>query len=702
MSDIEWKVLKSNDDAERAQLNKILADIRQQLYSSMGFSSGMTGANQTVTASINDQLNAMAEAWRNTTARINVMGDEVQVIGEDVLYLNSAVFDPETGLEATASALEVVRTEVDTLNDTVLAMYSLELDANGYIVGWKFTNDGSTGIADFRADRFRITAPGSMNSFEVRDGLIDSSSSTHSLYQGVNFGVNSDLIMWYGPTPSAQEEGASKSNGLFYIGNNGLPHFGGTLDNDRVEELPVVEDIKDQISDIIDQLDDFEGIPDWDINRTYSKGSLVKYQNGLYLALQNVPIGTAITNSLYWDRVGNYSTLGEAVAYALETSSSNTTELAAQASTLNTISTRMPSGTGALATAASVTSEATARANADSALSQRTQAMESRMPAGTGGLATAQSVTQVTNRVSTVEGTVQAHTQQISDNTAAIADKANSSTVTALSNTVTQQGNTLTAHGTQLSGLSATVGGNSASINELWEVSAQAASGNAVLNAGFEETAHWQFDGAVEPAYQTTGQAYSGSRVLRFDPGAGNAINLFRQRVHGGQVVRMGGMVRPYSSLPNSGARLRLIARRYDLAGGYLGWSTVAYFNPPTSFNWQPFSARYSVPADTFYVAYQLTTDAHTSGQIIVDNVYLEPESNTLADVLARYTLAVQAGGDVAGIQLLAGGGISAIRFLANSFQIVDPGGAARTEYSAGTWTVHDSANRLRMKWGVW
>jgi len=247
MSDIEWKVLKSNDDAERAQLNKILADIREKLYSSTGFSSGMTGANQTVTASINDQLNAMAEAWRNTTARINVMGDEVQVIGEDVLYLNSTVFDPETGLEATASALEVVRTEVDTLNDTVLAMYSLELDANGYIVGWKFTNDGSTGIADFRADRFRITAPGSMNSFEVRDGLIDSSSSTHSLYQGVNFGANSDLIMWYGPTPASQEDGATRANGLFSIGSNGLPHFGGTLEDERVAELPTIQDHEESL-----------------------------------------------------------------------------------------------------------------------------------------------------------------------------------------------------------------------------------------------------------------------------------------------------------------------------------------------------------------------------------------------------------------------------------------------------------------------
>src|SRR5690606_31455687 len=253
----------------------------------------------------------------------------------------------------------------------------------------------------------------------------------------------------------------------------------------------------------------------------------------------------------------------------------------AQVSRIVTMESRMPTGTDDLATAASVTAEATARADADSALAQRTEAMEVRMPTGTGGLATAQSVTQVTNRVSDVEDTVEAHTGQLATHTAAIAGKANSSTVTALDNYVKQDvDGRISAQGQQLSGLSADVGGNSASINELREVSVNAVGGNAVLDPSFETGSGWPTSMPSGFSYfPNQNAARSGIRFLRVDMNQSVNERLFlnagRAAVQPGQTVRAGGWIR-YSTEPNSSARLYLHVRWYRADGSTLANNIVA------------------------------------------------------------------------------------------------------------------------------
>jgi len=65
--------------------------------------------------------------------------------------------------------------------------------------------------------------------------------------------------------------------------------------------------------------------------------------------------------------------------------------------------------------------------------------------------------------------------------------------------------------------------------------------------------------------------------------------------------------------------------------------------------------------------------------------VFVEPISTAEAEMRAKYSLAVQAGGDIAGIQLLAGGGISAFRVLADAFSVVNPGGTSGLTWEGGT-----------------
>lgn len=233
---IDWKILKANADTERAQLNRILEDIKASIKNEA--QATLQAANIQATLLSGEGISGMASAWRETFAKVTQLEGGVNALSQDVTALEVKVYDPATGLDATASAVQAMSVEVDTLSGLVMSSYTLALDVNGYIVGWKFTNDGTTGIVDFRADRFRISAPGSIKSVEFADGLLKSVNATHNLYMGAGFGVGDSMVMWYGTTalPSA----ASSSNGLFWIKNDGTAYFGGGLSNTVVANLPVV------------------------------------------------------------------------------------------------------------------------------------------------------------------------------------------------------------------------------------------------------------------------------------------------------------------------------------------------------------------------------------------------------------------------------------------------------------------------------
>ncbi|MCG9965377.1 TipJ family phage tail tip protein [Shewanella cutis] len=96
----------------------------------------------------------------------------------------------------------------------------------------------------------------------------------------------------------------------------------------EIELIPVIKVETDKIPEIendiataqskIEQMQadiaDIAGAPDWDSNTAYLSGQLVKYQGKLYSAKQDVPAGTLPTNATYWTKIGEYSTIGEALA----------------------------------------------------------------------------------------------------------------------------------------------------------------------------------------------------------------------------------------------------------------------------------------------------------------------------------------------------------------------------------------------------
>lgn len=220
-------------------------------------------------------------------------------------------------------------------------------------------------------------------------------------------------------------------------------------------------DLQARIDAVNAQVSDIIGASDFDPAQAYEAGQLVKYQNKLYRAKVNT-VGNLPTNPTYWDLVGDYASLGEAVAahaaqladhanritqteQGLTAEASARTTLAAQlrgnytgsdvaqvtsglvwserqarvsgdsanASAIDAVKVRMPTGTGKVASEASVTDEAAARAAADAAAASRTTAIEARLPAGTGSLATAAAVTALDTRVTAAEGSLTSQSGQI-------------------------------------------------------------------------------------------------------------------------------------------------------------------------------------------------------------------------------------------------------------------------------------------------
>jgi hypothetical protein len=67
----------------------------------------------------------------------------------------------------------------------------------------------------------------------------------------------------------------------------------------------------------------------------------------------------------------------------------------------------------------------------------------------------------------------------------------------------------------------------------------------------------------------------------------------------------------------------------------------------------------------------------------------------------AAATVMVDANGHIGGTRLASDGTTSSFAIVADQFQIVSPSGGARTEYSNGNWRVYDSAGTLRVALGV-
>lgn len=165
----------------------------------------------------------------------------------------------------------------------------------------------------------------------------------------------------------------------------------------RDEAIAHADVIAAQLADIVEA-------DVWNSATNYVIGDLVQYDNKLYRALTDNVNQQPDTNPDDWQLLGNYTSLGEAVAASISMGNQNATDIDAVSTQLDAVVARMPAGTGELATSASVATETSARVAADSAAASRLDTLEARMPAGTGVLATASALSALDARVTSVEG----------------------------------------------------------------------------------------------------------------------------------------------------------------------------------------------------------------------------------------------------------------------------------------------------------
>ncbi len=160
--------------------------------------------------------------------------------------------------------------------------------------------------------------------------------------------------------------------------------------NDQLDELGEatshIPSLQDQVNQLQSELAGIVGAGEWDNTIAYYKDDLVQYNGALYRALTDVPAGTVPTNTSYWEKIGNYSSLSEFVTAIsirvddVETSIDELTgEVTSQAKSLDGIYAQInPPMAGATdwnagdsSVFAAAWSERYARASADEALSQR-------------------------------------------------------------------------------------------------------------------------------------------------------------------------------------------------------------------------------------------------------------------------------------------------------------------------------------------
>ena len=142
--------------------------------------------------------------------------------------------------------------------------------------------------------------------------------------------------------------------------------------------------------------------PAYDAAETYAAGDLATYESGLYRALQETT-GNAPTSATHWEKVGDYASLGEAVAaHALQLTDHETRVTSAEDAITAEAEARTLLATQVGANAAAIQAEATARADADGALAEQITTVASETGVNAAAIVT-EAETRTTNDLAIVQ-----------------------------------------------------------------------------------------------------------------------------------------------------------------------------------------------------------------------------------------------------------------------------------------------------------
>ncbi|RZZ81934.1 host specificity factor TipJ family phage tail protein [Pseudoxanthomonas winnipegensis] len=491
------------------------------------------------------------------------------------------------------------------------------------------------------------------------------------------------------------------------------------------------------------QVADIIGADTWVSDKAYPKGDLVKFEGNLYRALDDVPAGTAVSDTAHWQLLGQYDSLGEATAAALAIANQNVTDLAAEVARLDAIVARLPAGAGKLASEALVATEQQARVDGDNALAGRTSTIEGRMPTGTDKLANEARVVTAENasvtrdnalgtRVDGVQaklpadGGRSASEANVSSFAQASVDRDN-----ALSTRVdTAQTKANDAQTTATNALSAS--NNNASAINYVSIRAGAARPN-MLSGGSFETGMWTLG---ETANWVVGSGTWGSYGYHSNPGSinGGGHSIHRIFDSGENTLHT---ISWDSVLFASSGSVRVDIEWLDVNGNLIntnGGNTSQSvqashdFSDDTSRREQ-LSWTTTSPAGTRYGRFRciwegvtgctalgfrrikvekgdLPSTPYSTETTVAQQASVTQSLSTSLNTLtgqfnAKYTLALSVNGYVSGVTSVNNGTTSTFDILADTVRFLAPSGGARTEFSNGNWRVYDGNGVLRTAMGI-
>jgi len=334
------------------------------------------------------------------------------------------------------------------------------------------------------------------------------------------------------------------------------------------------------------------GAPDWEPTVAYAAGFLVKYSGALYRARVATTGHQPNTSPTQWEKIGDYASLGQAVAAALAQSSQNASDIEAEVTRINALYARMPTGSGSLATEASVASQASALATQISAEATRVDALLARMPAGDGVLATSA-------RVGAVESASVSRDDVLASRATVVESR--------------------------LGGSLMLFNGSFESAGDGWATTESNATASIQgLPAGYSIiTGADAVSGGLSALQITSGAA--GRLLWNFQRAAVAPGEKVFVRLRG-RVATLGG------SAPGDGTRVRVLVRFYDASGSDAGLMLVANVEAgiATLNAWQDYIGTIVAPAGAATARIGLQSqNAQSSGQFNIDSIEMEREGAT-------------------------------------------------------------------------
>lgn len=153
-----------------------------------------------------------------------------------------------------------------------------------------------------------------------------------------------------------------------------------------------------QVAALTGILEDIVGADEWVAGTTYPKGDFVRHEGTMYRALAENTGVVPGSNPSVWQEIGEYTSVGDALAAAISMSTQNASDIAAESTRLDGVMVRMPPGTDQLARSAQVASEQQARIDGDNVLGQRIDTVS--VTAGDAQSTAAQAITAANNAAS--------------------------------------------------------------------------------------------------------------------------------------------------------------------------------------------------------------------------------------------------------------------------------------------------------------